>query len=320
MRVTASPSAPCVSVVIPLYGDHAGRQTLRGVAEAWRDQDESTEIVIVTAGPIPLDSALSTMEGVRLVVAPQELTAPGLLRNVGAVVADGTWLYLSDSDVAPLGRDYLTRVIATAGSGSFVKPSMLRLIGEVPGGMASRWSLRERREEPFSFVQADSNGQLSLVPGERLVWADGAPMVVPPPSYVDPEDPGDFGCRTMVHWGGGLVRRERFVDVGGYCTRFQGWGCEDDDLIVKLDAAGGVAYGFRDEPELRCLHFEHPRPYTLRQIAGNEAIAEERMARGADAMIADDMRGFSEVVREWEATRRRQRLIIAASGCDGLSR
>ena len=77
--------------------------------------------------------------------------------------------------------------------------------------------------------------------------------------------------------------------VGGYCPHYAGWGCEDDDLLAKVALMTPVTVAWRADPALRCLHFEHHRPYATPAFAANQAILALRLATGPAAMIAADL-------------------------------
>jgi hypothetical protein len=277
-------------VIVPLYGAHVGNTRLPAVVQAWLDQRVPAAVVIVTAGELPLGDRVTGLPGVRVIVAPPTATAPGLLRNTGAGRATTPWLYLADADVAPLDRDYLTRALRLAGDGVFVQPAMLRLVGPLPDRPVAEWRLCDEPSgsERFCFVTADARGTLRRLPGERTMWEDGAPMVLPPPGYEDAADAPEIDWRPMFHWGSVLLRRELFRAVGGYCTGYRGWGCEDDDLLVKLDGSTRARRGWREEPALRCVHFEHPRPYGD-QFRANRELLRQRRGQGVAAMIAADL-------------------------------
>src|SRR5687767_8224790 len=89
-----------VSVVIPLYGNHRGRQTLPAVCRAWLAQEVRCEVVVAIAGRIAVD--LPAVDRVRLVTAEADATSPGVLRNIGVAAAGAPILYLSDADVLPI--------------------------------------------------------------------------------------------------------------------------------------------------------------------------------------------------------------------------
>jgi hypothetical protein len=276
-----------VSVIIPLYGDHVGTFRLPVTVGAWLDQRVPVTVVIATAGELPLGDDVTSRAGVRVVVAPPTETAPGLLRNVGAGRVSTPWVYLADADVAPLGADFLARALDVAGDGAFVQPAMLRMTQSPPATPVSAWRLVEEPDR-FSYVTADPAGTLHRLPGERIVWEDGAPMVYPPPGHGHPDDAREVDLRPMFHWGSVLLRRNRFDELGGYCTEYRGWGCEDDDFLVKLTGTTPVHHGWRKAPSLRLVHFEHPRPYGGEPLRANRDLLEKRKQGGVAAMVEAD--------------------------------
>jgi hypothetical protein len=282
-----------VSVVIPLFGTHRGLETISTVADSWLDQDLSCEVVVATDTGIPLDTAVTEHGSKRVrVVATTISPTRGRLSNVAVAGCRSEWLYLTDADVIPLGRDYLRRALAaaTAADGFLAQPRMLRLTGPSPGGLPSRWQLAPGNEQ-VCFVRRGAKGDLVRDPGESVfVWAefDGQLWADPPPDLVS-SSPGEFQRRPALHWGAALVRRETFLDVGGFCTRYEGWGCEDEDLLEKLTARLAMLTGWRSLPELLCLHFEHPRAKATQGYAANQALLERRRRAGGEAMIGEDL-------------------------------
>ncbi|GAA3290551.1 hypothetical protein Dvina_19385 [Dactylosporangium vinaceum] len=278
------------SVIIPLYGNHVGTSRLPVTVRAWLDQRAPVTVVIATAGELALDDDIVSRPGVQVIVAPPTETAPGLLRNIGAAQVSTPWVYLSDADVAPLDTGFLARARAAAGDGAFVQPAMLRMTQSPPERPVSEWRLADEPSDAdrLCFVTADPDGTLRRLPGERIVWEDDAPMVYPPPGHGHADDAREVDLRPMFHWGSVLLRREQFEALGGYCTAYRGWGCEDDDLLVKLNGSLPVRHGWRDAPELRLVHFEHPRPYTGEPLRANRDLLRRRRQRGVAAMVADD--------------------------------
>ncbi|WP_407285031.1 galactosyltransferase-related protein [Streptomyces sp. BP-8] len=297
-----------MSVIIPLYGDHHGRRFLPAVTAAWLAQDVPCEVVVATAGDIPVSVAedLDADRRVRVVQAPAEARAPGLLRNAGAAQARSPLLYLSDADLAPLGRDYLTRALGLAAGRVLGQPWMHRLLGG-PQVLAGQPAVDQQVDpamatvmagkRPFCFVRSGPDGRLSPYPDERLHWqppGDSAlgivtPVIWPPAAAIDPELSERHQWRTPFHWGSLLLARTLFQQVGGYCDAYYGWGAEDDDLLVKVSSLTPTVRAWQLDRSLSCLHFEHPARYfgTPEQSA-NHALHSARLAAGPTAMIAQD--------------------------------
>lgn len=288
---------PQVSVILPLFGSHRGTETLAAVCAAWLEQDVPCEVIVATGGEIELDLPYRNLEGSRLRVVrgSPSWTSPGLLRNIGARSARSELLYASDADVLPLGRDYMRRalgLLGDAGSRVIAQPWMLRLVS-APGRPGIRvWHPPARKHA--CYVTVDEGGVLTSVPGELFEW-QGSYLVVTAPDVVCPPcTPSQRRMHGTCHWGGLLVAKKVFEDVGGYSTAYLNWGCQDDDLLVKLASRREVVQAWRVARSLACLHFEHPRPYGGPALEANRARLERRIALGAEAMIRADLHAIAD--------------------------
>jgi hypothetical protein len=286
------PHSPAVSVVVPLFGDHAGRSLLPLTAHSWLAQSVACELVLAITGAPP--DRLPESDRVRVVTAQD--TTPGRLRNAAARVARAELLYLCDADVTPLDRDFLARLVELrrgSAAATVCQPWMYRLVEEHPP--LDRVPLPPIDGGPEWCLATVADGRLRAAGGERLLL-DGTDLMVVPEGAD--HRPGSLRWRPAFHWGGALVRRRDYARVGGYCETYDGWGCEDDDLLLKLGHIGMVVRAWRTDPAISCLHFEHPRPYDTPGFARNMALLRERKAAGADAMIRADMRDGS---KRWAA-------------------
>lgn len=278
-----------VSVVLPLFGNHLAKDSLPAVCRAWLQQDVPCEVVVaVTEGtkiPPLVDSAADGR--IRIVLADRGSISPGPLRNLAASASRAPMLYLGDADIAPLGTDFAGQALELLEDRAVIQPWMYRLVNPAE---VRAWPAFERPGRGLAcHVSVDAEGRLVPLGGERFSWRSPDLMeVTGPPGFGWPKDDGTL-CSFPFHWGGILVRRESFDAVGGYCSRYVGWGCEDSDLIAKLEDRVGVVRAFKVAAlKLACLHFEHPRPYMLRHFRANHAILAERLGAGVDAMIEED--------------------------------
>ncbi|WP_144440675.1 galactosyltransferase-related protein [Streptomyces roseifaciens] len=279
--------------------------SISAVVAAWLAQDVPCEVIVATAG----EQALGDAGGARLLRASPGLRAPGLLRNAAAAVAAGRMLYLSDADVAPLGRDYLSRALAAARArdGAWAQPWMYRIDRPADGtGVVDLRPGPAVGGRPYCTATVDSGGTLRPCPGEvitrRRMLHCGAvttevPVMYPPPgTSPDPADRRDW--RAPFHWGAMLLERLLFEEVGGYCRRYYGWGCEDDDLFVKVASRVPVSLAWDESGTgITCLHFEHPYPYSgTPEREANSALYSRRTAGGPAAMIEQDLADARTVV------------------------
>jgi N-terminal domain of galactosyltransferase len=280
--------APQVTVVLPLFGSHLAARALPAVARAWLRQDVPCEVVVAvgsgTAVP-PLDGAAPGR--VRIIPAVLEVNAPGLLRNVAAAAAKAPLLYLGDADIAPVGDDYLRRAMRLAADGVMIQPWLYRLVNAAELLDVDHFESPGRSR--VCHVTGDAGGRLSPVGEERFQWLGAGLMVVePPPGVGWRGEDGQPWRSPPFHWGGILLERAVFDAVGGYHTRYVGWGCEDDDLLAKLEGSTRVIRAWRVARGLTCVHFEHPRTHTWKDYAANKPILYARLATGAEAMIKED--------------------------------
>ena len=286
----ASPAGePVVSIIVSLFGRHRGIETLPAVARLWLDQDVPCEVVVGVAGDLHAHVAeqVAGIEGVRLVRAEVTAGTRSLLCNLAARTTRSRMVYLSDADIAPIGRDYLRRALDLAAQSgrAIMRPWMYRLVASYDWRDVRVWDASAGRA---CFVVVD-DGLLVPLPGERLFMWRGAGSVVVPPTARRPEDPWQAGVLPHFHAGGVLLERELFEEIGGFCAGYRGYGGEDDDFLIKLSSRQQVMVAWLEEPGLACLHFEHPRPYGGSDSDPNRELLAARTAMGTAEMIRADV-------------------------------
>jgi hypothetical protein len=276
-------------VILPLFGSHRAAQTLPAVCAAWLAQDVPCEVVVAVAGGARVSAA---DDRIRLVEGDPDTHSPGPLRNLAAAATQAPVLYLGDADVVPLGRDFLSRALHLRDDGVVVQPWMYRLVDA--GDLVSVCDWQQPGRGRVCHVRGCLDGRLVAVPGEAFHWDGDLLLVDPPPEAVHRGDSPELLRRAPFHWGGTLVGREVFNAVGGYCTQYVGWGCEDDDLHAKLAGRATVHRAWQTARTLKCLHFEHPRAYHGPALLANRTVLQARLAAGSDAMIEQD-RGVASI-------------------------
>lgn len=283
---------PEVSVVIPVFGArHAA--SLPAVVDAWLTQDVANEVVIAHTGPVP---TIAHRPRVTITEAPITEPGPGLLRNHGVQAARGRMLYLTDADVAPLGTDFLRRAVHLARGGALAQPWMYRLLTST----LLRHATAIRAPAPpgrYCFVTTTGQGRLHPVADDVVTWrkrpgADGTPRHIPyapVPAGAPQGLSGHRPVRAVLHWGGLLISRTAFQLVGQYCRLYRGWGCEDDDLLVKVAAISKLTYAAITAPSLACVHVEHDYPHTgTTEHNANRYLLRTRRCHGPQEMITTD--------------------------------
>jgi hypothetical protein len=284
-----APGRPRVTVILPLFGSHRAGQTLPTVARAWLNQDMPCEVVVAIAGDVPvaLDEGEFADGRLRILRLPASMRAAGRLRNAAAAAARTPLLYLSDSDVLPLGPRFLRHALELLQDGGrvMVQPWLYRLMPGPDWQGVMSWTLPPGK---VCFVTSTVDGVLTPLPGERFVRADKG-LVRLPRGMERESDPWEQRVLSNYHWGSVLIERQMFHEVGGYCGEYSEWGSEDDDLLVKLRSRWPLVEAWRLGTVPAGLHFEHPRPYGGADLAPNMDILNRRTAMGPEAMIRADV-------------------------------
>lgn len=285
-------------MLLPLFGNHRATQTLPAVCRAWLQQDVPCEVVVAIAAGTAVSSIGDFVADgrIRIVPADRDSISPGPLRNLAASAARASVLYLSDADVAPLAGNFAEQALKLLKDRALIQPWMYRLINpaQVSAGPPFDLAVSGRA----CHVSVDADGRLVPLSGERFTWLTRSALAaMPPPGTGWLNEDGTPWPPVPFHWGGIMVRRETFDAVGGYCSRYVGWGSEDDDLIAKLDGTVGTIRAWRAAPRrLACLHFEHPRSHTFAHSRANDVLLAERLAAGVDAMIEEDRQQVTDCV------------------------
>ena len=191
---------PEVSVLIPLFGTHRGYDVLAEVCAGWLGQDVSCEVVVAFAGDqpeVPADDRVSVVR------AGERASEAGPLRNLAARRARADWLYLSDADVRPVGKDYLSRALELAGQGALAKPWQYRLVGLAGAAEQAAcpdsdgWWLTLARQRCCFLRPGRGRPQVASeivpCPGERFVTRDGDLLVIPPAGLIGAAQPNCAG-------------------------------------------------------------------------------------------------------------------------------
>ncbi len=199
---------PVVSVIIPTYGQLGFTlRCLASIQTCW--PSVPTEVLIVDdAFPGPEVAALARVGGARLLRNAVNL---GFLRTCNAAAREARGAYLlflnNDTEVRPGWLDRMLAVFATWKDTGIVGS---KLIGEDGG-------LRE---------------------AGGILWKDGSAW-----NYgygADPDAPEFNYAREADYCSGAslLVRRDVFLDAGGFDDRYAPAYCEDSDLSFRLRRLG----------------------------------------------------------------------------------
>ncbi len=225
LRLNTSDS-PFLSIVIPVYEQHATTfGCLKSISE-FRPSTSFEVIVMDDASPTPAGDALSVVEGVRFIRNEKNL---GFLGNVnrGAREARGEFLLILNNDTL------LTPNAIDALINTFQDHENVGLVGA-------------------KLLNAD--GTLQEAGG--IVWRDGSAWNWGRGEH--PHDPRFNFVRDADYCSGAAIaiKRELFLDMGGFDPHFAPAYYEDTDLAFQVRARG-----------LRVLYQPHAEVYHLEGVS-----------------------------------------------------
>ena len=215
--------SPVVSIVIPVYGQHPTTfACLKSIAE--EPPRHRFEVIIMDdCSPEAADTALASVQGVRIVRNESNLGFIGNV-NAGALASRGQWLIILNNDtvVRPEALNAMLDTFEQHSNVGLVGAKLLNADGTVQeaggivwrDGSAWNWGRGQDREHPrFNFVR-DAD------------YCSGAALA---------------------------IRRDLFLEMGGFDTHYSPAYFEDTDLAFRIRARGlRVLY----QPAAEVFHLE----------------------------------------------------------------
>jgi hypothetical protein len=201
------------SVVVPWWNRPELRQTLD--ANGPLLARHGAEVVVVNCGGDAADVAAQlagyTAAPVRQVVVPDAAHNRSLARNLGALCSTGSVLFFLDCDVV-LKSDIFAEAAPLLEQGDcFV--TILKRFESQPEPPPHRQFIRETIQTREHVCE---DGRRAMT--QQVFGADGS----------------SSGIGQL------LVKRADFLHIGGYNSVLEGWGYEDDDVVLRLQFALGL--------------------------------------------------------------------------------
>ncbi len=223
LTLPTSAASPMVSIVIPVYGQHPTTFACLKSIAAEPPRDSFEVVVMDDCSPEPAATALASVLGVRIV---RNATNLGFIGNVnaGAQAARGEWLIILNNDtlLRPNAINAMLDTFQQQVNVGLVGAKLLNADGTVQeaggivwrDGSAWNWGRGQNREDPrFNFVR-DAD------------FCSGAALA---------------------------IRRDLFLDMGGFDTHYTPAYYEDTDLAFRIRARGlRVLY----QPAAEVFHLE----------------------------------------------------------------
>ena len=258
---------PTFSVIIPTYNRLSHLKTT--LESVWRQTFTDYEVIVVDDGSTDDTPQFLSSLGDRITVRRQTNAGPGVARNDGAANAHGAYLAFLDSDDVwfPWTLQTVADLIAKHHRPSLISASLFSFKDE-PDLVSVRHS--DTVAEYFN-------------------------------DYLSASDRDYFVGAGMT-----FVRRDKFLEVGGFCVR--PINLEDHDLILRLGTAAGFVR-ILEPPTLgyRC-HSNSSTHESQRSFEGCKYVIENEQQGiypGGKTRRVDRRKIITRHIRPWALTFKR---------------
>lgn len=310
-----------ISVIIPVY-NYPHHRSLHVTIEGLIRQQIDLEIIISEQSILENKQyeKVASRYGVKYVHSLPDIingkiySNIGRVRNVGAAVSTGEFLYLTDADVLLFDKIYLRELLLKKEKQRedvYCRPKMLRLKSSSFSSFRDDYVNRKTIDVDIGIndhclVEYD-NGKIILnSDGEEKEIMHNHIYVCDHHDYLLAISLGDNICKLkrfiwkpVLHWGATFCSFRDFVDAGGYSEKYLNWGFEDDDFHFKLSGIRNIQCISDVFPRFFVIHFEHDRDYYNRIYRKNEAYFQKRVFAGSHKSIDVDYRNKSTFFSMW---------------------
>lgn len=301
-----------VSVIISLY-NYKHLDNLRAVIKSIMRQTATYELIISEQSSqensiykeIADEYGLKYVHTYPEIKENREIYNLGRVRNAGASVAIGEYLYFTDADILFIEDKYLEELVSVSKSEgvNLYRPSMLRLLEKSKEGFLNDYlndaDIVIDKDKTFCFSEYDQGIHKIITSTENEIIDDinGKPHVCMETDYYRVKNNKEFHSDRIeefiwiptFHYGGTLVYKSDFWRIGGYCERYYNWGLEDEDIHWKIVSFTKTKLIYDIFPTLKVMHFEHKKNSNNITYEMNRNIYEERLACGIDSAIGMDL-------------------------------
>jgi len=219
----------------------------------------------------------------------------GKILNRGAIQAKGDFLYFNESDILLLNSNYLyelTKIINTSENMVLLRPPLIRLpqsqfekfldIANNENLIKAIQSLDFSQKFIATLDEEKKEIQIGKYFGKNLTNNKKSLYFF---SYLSEDFYTCFNEQTIIpnnifkalpfymfmsnkHWGGMFIKKNNFLNIGGYCENYFNWGVEDSDIQWKICQCLAIKQ-IPNYRRFKVLHLDHIRNhinYLLYQI------------------------------------------------------
>lgn len=308
-----------VSMVISVY-NYRYPDNLKAVLKSIAHQTVSHEVILVeqSSQPSSIYKELAGEYRIKYIHTyseskqNQELYNLGRVRNVGASVASGEYLYFTDADILFLNNKYLDELIRVSKSwgANLYRPSMYRLLErsrvEFINDYMNDIEISIDDGKMFCIaVYNQTEHKIEISPDDEIIdIINGQYHVCSKKDYNRVKNNKEFHSDKIeefiwvptFHYGGTLIKKCDFWRIGGYCEQYYNWGLEDEDIHWKLKETTGLLYMYDTFSEEKLIHLEHERNYNNNTYEKNQKIFQERVKEGVKSAIIHDTQNIETFV------------------------
>jgi len=301
-----------ISVIVPFFGKLDPRR-FELVLESVKNQSEKNIEFLICGGKNTtvcnnIGSHFFNVQDILAKIKSEKITPlqsipHGLLYNQGIRIANGEYIYLSDSDVI-FSEEYLKNLVfASEELGiPLQRPMMRRLLLQDFETFYDTYSSEGIKDALDSLdfsqefiVKTDNNTRVLRV-FKKMENGRMKTFVASDEDFREySSSPKNKGSEPKFfnqerHCGAVFAKKMHLEDVGGCCEGFIGWGCWDADLQWKLRETYGMSYIPGE-----VIHLDHSKEYfNSDEWRIDREFQKERRAKGVIQCIKEDKEVYTQ--------------------------
>ena len=303
---------PEVSVIFSIYGNFDKRRLIISLNSLSIQEGIRIEPIVIESNLRPKFKREAEKLKIKYFFMKHKINSeydPGEIRNFGAKMASGEFLYLNDSDIIFRDKFFLKNSINKIRKNenlAYYRPPMRKLLINyfedfykifVKSGI--RLSIDKLYFSQKYLAKLDKkkyNLKVAIPPGKEGVEEFIAHMG----DYIKyKKNPSLKKLAPLFfsgtrHWGGTLIRKKQFEFLGGYHEGFKNWGCEDTDLQWKIENYFELKF-FPKNKKYEVIHLDHQKEYfSSSMLKTNKKEEGKRKINGIINSIMEDRKKYFE--------------------------
>jgi predicted glycosyltransferase involved in capsule biosynthesis len=295
-----------ISIIIPTGGDLFDSRLKSVMQSIDFINSGDLEIIVSRLGSKSTVERIPTFINARQIITEYPANLPfncALARNLGAKAASCNRLYFSDADILFFEKDYFKKNVVLSSEEVLRRPIMRRMckfdvdifldrLDKMPFSKVLMsidlskpyLAALSNRAEVKVFSKPNNDGEatifLSAIDDFNEFIRLGKPKGTEPIYWT-----------MNRHYSGGCISKSLFEFVGGFCTDYVGWGCEDDDFNFKIQH-------FSKSSDLtgEVIHLDHLRStFDKNRWESNKTRLESRKKQNIEMVLNYDRTNYQNL-------------------------